>query len=211
MLTDIDRVRQILINLISNAIKFSNFGETVRINCEQIVGFDTMTELRIRVKDRGAGMTEQVRRNLFKPFHMDNTAEALLLNPKGHGLGLSICHKIVEAFDGNISVTSKEGQGSTFTVSLPMVFVATIARGENLQPITPERTKKKMNSAISVVSQIVKKKQKKSTSGRARGQGKNQGELAPVAELVDEDEDSSATMAEDDSGDEELLQGQGSN
>ena len=129
MLTDIDRVRQILINLINNAIKFSNFGETVRINCEQIIGQDTMSELRFQVKDRGAGMTDQVRRSLFKPFQMDQTSEALLLNPKGHGLGLSICHKIVEAFEGDISVTSKQGQGSTFTVSLPMVFVGTAARG----------------------------------------------------------------------------------
>jgi signal transduction histidine kinase len=111
ILSDRRRVEQILMNLLGNAIKFTEAGE-VRLRVEP-AGAD----LRIEVSDTGIGMAEADLERLFQPFFQIDTG--LTRKYGGTGLGLSICKKLVELLGGRIQVESALGRGSTFTVLLP--------------------------------------------------------------------------------------------
>lgn len=111
---DPDRLHQVLINLLSNAAKFTDKGE---------VGIDAAAEngvLRIEVRDTGTGIPEQDLPRIFDKFHQVRHADTLSDKPKGTGLGLSICRRIVQHYQGEIHARSTFGQGSVFTVSLPL-------------------------------------------------------------------------------------------
>ena len=103
---DRDQLRQVLLNLVSNAYEAMPEGGTVTITTEA-----TANGLRISVADTGMGMDTETRRQLFEPFFTRKT--------KGIGLGLSVTKRIVEAHRGVIAVQSELGEGTTFTVDLP--------------------------------------------------------------------------------------------
>ena len=116
------RLRQILFNLVSNAVKFSHRGSTVAIR----VGRRSSTEsrlrcdsLRIDVIDHGIGMEEAELRKIFEEFYQ--TDDGRRSQRGGTGLGLSLTRNFVELHHGSIDVHSKPGEGSTFTVLLPLV------------------------------------------------------------------------------------------
>lgn len=110
---DIVRLRQILYNLISNSLKFTSKGY-VRVSLD----FADNGWMRIRVSDTGIGIPASKVDELFSKFYqVDNSITRRF---GGTGLGLSICRQICELLGGTISVDTQEGQGSTFTVSLPM-------------------------------------------------------------------------------------------
>lgn len=109
---DSRRVEQILLNLISNAIKFTDRG-TVTVTAER--DGDTVV---IRVRDTGIGIRETDMDKLFRPFSQIETG--LARQYEGTGLGLSISKKIVGMMGGTISVESEWGRGSTFSVTLPL-------------------------------------------------------------------------------------------
>jgi PAS domain S-box-containing protein len=116
--SDSKRLRQILINLLSNAVKFTHQGGaelTVCYNAER-------GELELKVSDTGIGMTEGQQQNLFKPFTQGDSSVTKAYG--GTGLGLAITKRLVEALGGRIGVTSRSGQGSTFTVTLPVRVLA---------------------------------------------------------------------------------------
>lgn len=106
------RVEQVLINLVNNAIKFTERGE-VNIECQIRDG-----RLETCVRDTGIGIRLEDMPKLFKPFQQIETG--LARNHEGTGLGLSICKRLVTAMGGEISVESQWGVGSTFTFTLPM-------------------------------------------------------------------------------------------
>jgi signal transduction histidine kinase len=106
------RVEQILINLINNAVKFTERGE-VRIESE-VENKWLMT----RVIDTGIGIRPEDTDMLFEPFRQVDTG--ITRQYGGSGLGLSICKKIVEAMGGSIRVESEWGKGSCFSFTLPM-------------------------------------------------------------------------------------------
>lgn len=110
--SDKRRLEQILINLINNAIKFTNEGE-INVNCYRK---DDM--LHIDVIDTGIGISEQDQVTIFETFRQIDTG--LDRVKEGSGLGLAISKKLVELLHGTISVQSEPGEGSTFTISLPM-------------------------------------------------------------------------------------------
>lgn len=111
------RFNQILNNLISNAIKFTNEDGTITIIVkEEIIQEDTVY-LRVEIKDTGIGMDQEVQERIFKPFEQENKITALEYG--GSGLGLAITKNIVSLMEGNISVTSSKDEGSTFLVELP--------------------------------------------------------------------------------------------
>lgn len=117
---DTVRLRQILYNLISNALKFTSQGE-VRVSVD--VADDG--RLRIRVSDTGIGIPADEVEALFSKFYqVDNSSTRRF---GGTGLGLSICRQLCDLLGGAIAVETTEGQGSTFTVSLPMQYVGRIA------------------------------------------------------------------------------------
>ena len=109
--TDQHRLEQVLVNLLNNAVKFTEQG-SVRLDCAAEGG-----RVRIACTDTGIGIPDEHRENLFKPFYqMDNT---LHRRYEGTGLGLSICRRLLSLMGGSIEVASTPGQGSVFTVFLP--------------------------------------------------------------------------------------------
>ena len=123
IVTDSTRVRQIVLNFVSNAIKFSERGRTVSITlyCEDANDLDK-ARLGFEVEDEGIGMSEDQIERLFEPFLQLDTSPTRRF--AGTGLGLSICKRLAEALGGEIRVKSVEKQGSRFTILLPVVAPA---------------------------------------------------------------------------------------
>ncbi|MBC2710535.1 MAG: DUF3365 domain-containing protein [Desulfosarcina sp.] len=110
---DMERIEQVLVNLIENAIKFSYDGG--RIDIHSRIDTDTV---HISVKDRGIGIAKENLERVFEKFHTLPSGGGNG-SVQGTGLGLTICRKIVEAHGGLIWTGSKEGMGSVLTVTLP--------------------------------------------------------------------------------------------
>ncbi len=113
--TDPTRVRQILINLIGNAIKFTERGSVrfvVRLRQEP----DQPTCLQFDVIDTGIGMTEEQIGKLFRPFTQADSSTTRKYG--GTGLGLSICHRLIQMLGGTVTVASQPDAGTTFTVTI---------------------------------------------------------------------------------------------
>ncbi|HVZ34149.1 MAG TPA: ATP-binding protein, partial [Polyangiaceae bacterium] len=115
------RVEQVLLNLVNNAIKFTERGE-VRISVELVSDADADTTprcmARIRVADTGIGMKQEDLCRLFQPFQQLD--DGLHRQHEGTGLGLAICRRLTTLLRGSIGVESTWGVGSVFTVSLPL-------------------------------------------------------------------------------------------
>ena len=112
---DLTRVRQILLNLLSNASKFTQHG-TITLSATRQAG-DAGDELVFQVRDTGIGMTPEQLAGLFEPFAQAEAATAAKYG--GTGLGLAISRRFAEMMGGGITVESEPGKGSTFTLRLP--------------------------------------------------------------------------------------------
>ena len=112
---DLVRVRQILINLLSNSVKFTSKGE-VLVTVDAGENPDGRCQLRISVRDTGVGMSEESQQTLFQPFTQADPSTTRRFG--GTGLGLTICKRLSEAMGGEIWVQSVLGGGSTFHVKL---------------------------------------------------------------------------------------------
>lgn len=110
------RMNQILINLLGNAVKFTPAGGRVDFQVEEIAPENRPENIRYRftVNDTGIGMSEEFLKHIFEPFTREQEAERI----EGTGLGLSIAKRLVDLMGGTISVESRIGQGSKFTVEL---------------------------------------------------------------------------------------------
>jgi signal transduction histidine kinase len=117
VIADEGRLQQILVNLIGNAIKFTDEGSVkLRVTASEIR--NNIQEVTFSVKDDGIGISEEALAQLFKPFTQVNTTA--LRKYGGTGLGLSICKKLVQMMQGRIWVESKEAEGSLFSFILPL-------------------------------------------------------------------------------------------
>ena len=112
LITDEQRLRQVLLNLLSNASKFTDRGRIV------VTADTTADALVLRVSDSGAGMTPEQCSRLFEPFAQVHTS--LALRRQGTGLGLALSRRFVEQLGGTITVRSEPGRGSEFTIDLPL-------------------------------------------------------------------------------------------
>ncbi|WP_322821387.1 histidine kinase N-terminal 7TM domain-containing protein [Chloroflexus sp.] len=116
VLTDPVRLRQVLLNLVGNACKFTAQGE-IRVHCYR----STTDEIQIDVSDTGIGIATEQLQHLFKPFVQVDSGPTRRYG--GTGLGLAISQRLCQVMGGAISVTSEPGRGSTFSVRLPITSV----------------------------------------------------------------------------------------
>ncbi|MBF0415038.1 MAG: response regulator [Magnetococcales bacterium] len=114
--SDPTRIRQILLNLINNAMKFTELGE-VRLWVESTTG----NEVRFHVSDTGTGVSKDKQDQIFEPFTQEDAS--ITRKHGGSGLGLAICRKLADLLGGEIGLQSEVGKGSTFSVTLPLTAV----------------------------------------------------------------------------------------
>lgn len=120
---DGDRLVQVIVNLVSNAVKFSPKGASVTVTSKEIPG----GLIEVHVTDRGRGIPEAFKNRLFQRFQQVEASDAK--KKGGTGLGLAICKGIVEQHGGTIGVESEEGKGSTFWFRIP--------KAKNIQVLPP--------------------------------------------------------------------------
>jgi signal transduction histidine kinase len=114
---DPHRLRQVLLNLMTNAIKFTEHGQ-VAVEFSNLGQAGQGPELHCAVRDSGIGLSEKSRQRLFQPFSQAESSTARKFG--GTGLGLDICRKLVALMGGTIGVRSTEGKGSTFWFDVPL-------------------------------------------------------------------------------------------
>ncbi|MDP6884097.1 MAG: ATP-binding protein, partial [Rhodospirillales bacterium] len=123
---DRTRFKQSLLNLMSNAVKYNRDEGKITIGCHEVPG----AMLQVSVTDTGAGIPEDMQKELFEPFRRlgaENT------NVEGTGIGLTITKQLIERMDGKIGFVSEVGKGSTFWIELPL------ARGKPIEEASADR------------------------------------------------------------------------
>jgi len=122
VMADSHRIRQIVINLVSNALKFTERGG-VTIQCMQLENYDV---LRVSVHDSGIGISPAALGYIFEAFRQADGSTTRRFG--GTGLGLTIARKLIELQGGEVAVESTLGQGSTFSFTLPIASSSYKAR-----------------------------------------------------------------------------------
>jgi PAS domain S-box-containing protein len=132
LLLDEDRLRQILINLVGNAVKFTDRGRV-----SLTLGYDADQRLVCEVRDTGPGIPAAAKAKLFQRFSQIDGSSTRTRG--GTGLGLAICRGLAEAMEGEVGVTSRPGRGSTFRLTLPaapgVAGAATGTRASDLEQL----------------------------------------------------------------------------
>ena len=139
---DSNRIEQILINLVGNAIKFTESGE-IRIIVEMLDQNEGNYTIKFSVSDTGIGIEPENQNKLFSPFVQVDSSNTRRYG--GSGLGLAICKRLVEKMDGTISVRSQFGKGSTFSFAIPL------KEEQEEQPVTPKAKVIVTTQATSIV------------------------------------------------------------
>ena len=129
------KLRQVLINILGNAVKFTPAGGNVNLDIERTAQFDGKSTLRFVIRDTGIGMSKEFLPHIFDTFAQEDATSA---NKYGSsGLGLAITKNIVEMMNGNIHVESEKGKGSAFTVTVTLLDSARKDSGNNALEIKP--------------------------------------------------------------------------
>ena len=116
---DKTRLNQILLNLLSDAIKFTPAGGTVSVRVRQLAGkVRGCGQYEFRIKDNGIGMSQEFAQKIFEPFERERTSTVSRI--QGTGLGMAITKNIVDMMGGTIEVQTAQGKGTEFTVCVPM-------------------------------------------------------------------------------------------
>ena len=140
VLADVVRIREVLVNLLGNAVKFTKDGGEITLDISSYPGADEKHIItRYVVRDNGIGMSEEFQKKLFDPFSQEDYANARTLY-KGTGLGMAITKKYVEMMGGSIAVESKKGAGSTFTVEIPLELPEQVIPSEQKQHLHRDLT-----------------------------------------------------------------------
>ncbi|MDR2898920.1 MAG: response regulator, partial [Clostridiales bacterium] len=125
---DETRVRQILTNILSNAVKYTKKGSVTLT-----VWMDTNNSLRFDIEDTGIGVRQEDRKKLFDPFERLDIQQNR--NVVGTGIGLAITYNLCRIMGGDLSFESEYGKGSTFSVSLPYTEARSVAAGETVEDV----------------------------------------------------------------------------
>ena len=129
LLGDSLRLNQVLINLLSNALKFTPEGGAIRLEVRQLQRLDDRVRLRFTVSDTGIGMTREFVDRLFVPFEQESVSTSHQYG--GTGLGMAITKNLVTLMGGTISVKSEKGRGSTFVIEMDFGLADT---GNEIRP-----------------------------------------------------------------------------
>ncbi len=132
-----DRLKQLLLNLVGNAVKFTPDGGSITLSLSEEGAFAVM-----RVADTGIGIAPEDLENIFDRFFQADSARANSEQDSGTGLGLSICKWIAEAHSGHIRVESDVGKGTTFSIYIP-TMMHTAATQVNITPVQRTNNGKK--------------------------------------------------------------------
>ena len=115
------RIREVLLNIISNAVKFTKDGGSISFAAENCPGNDERhIIIRYRISDTGIGMSEEFQTRIFEEFSQENNGART--SYKGTGLGMAIAKQYVDLMGGKIEVSSRQGVGSAFTVEIPLLI-----------------------------------------------------------------------------------------
>ena len=140
VLADVVRIREVLVNLLGNAVKFTKDGGAITLDISSYPGADEKhIIIRYVVRDNGIGMSEEFQKKLFDPFSQEDDANART-QYKGTGLGMAITKKYVDMMDGSIAVESKKGVGATFTVEIPLELPEQVIPSEQKQHLHRDLT-----------------------------------------------------------------------
>ena len=136
VLADPVRLRQVLVNLLSNAAKYNREGGRVTVDTVQV----DPNRLRLRVEDTGAGMAPEQVARLFQTFERLGAEHS---GVEGSGIGLALSRKVAELMAGTLGVESRVGEGSTFWIELPTAALRAAAGDAPDRPVAPDRTSDK--------------------------------------------------------------------
>lgn len=140
VLADVVRIREVLVNLLGNAVKFTKDGGKITLDISSYPGADEKHIItRYVIRDNGIGMSEEFQKKLFDPFSQEDDANART-QYKGTGLGMAITKKYVDMMGGSIAVESKKGVGSTFTVEIPLELAEQVIQSEQKQHLHRDLT-----------------------------------------------------------------------
>ena len=114
---DAPHLSEICLNIISNAIKYTNTGGTISCSVLQESCKEDWCNMIITITDNGIGMSEEFQKHIFEAFERERNSTASHI--EGSGIGMGITKKLVELMNGTIEVKSKQGEGSSFTVTVP--------------------------------------------------------------------------------------------
>ena len=116
---DIPHLTEVCTNLVSNAVKYTGAGGTIRCDVTQKPGEkEGWCDTVVTVADNGIGMSQEFQKHIFEPFERERTSTVSKV--EGSGIWMGIVKKLVELMGGTVEVESKIGVGSTFTVTIPL-------------------------------------------------------------------------------------------
>lgn len=182
---DRTRLKQILINLMTNAVKYNTPKGSVKISCEYM----EPERMRISVSDTGPGIPEDQHERLFKPFERLDANSAI----EGTGIGLAVTKRLVEMMDGKVGVDSSPGRGSTFWIELAAHRITVpVSAGKSETPVTkPYRLLliENIPSRIKLISQLLARRDdiELSTARTAKSGLDTACKLCPDAILLNHD------------------------
>ena len=130
------KLKQVLINILGNSVKFTDAGGKVSFRVEELARFDGNSTLRFTISDTGIGMSQEYLPRIFDAFTQEDSSATNLYGSTG--LGMPITKSLVELMNGTIEVESEKGVGTTFTVTLTMKISSRKA-DENSQELAPDQ------------------------------------------------------------------------
>ncbi len=137
VLADPNRLNQVLMNILSNAVKYTPTGGYIRLDVDELTHTEHYAKYRFVVQDNGIGMSEEFQKTLFEPFTREEKSGTNKV--QGTGLGMAITKSIVDLMGGSISVESATGKGTRFEVVLEFPIDAEADTAQKAQEL-PEET-----------------------------------------------------------------------
>ena len=122
--------QQVLMNIVSNAVKYNKENGTVTVTCRELPGSAERAEFEFICEDTGIGMSKEFQKRIFEPFSQEE--ENARTKYMGTGLGMAIARELIELQDGTISLESEQGKGSRFTVRIGFRIDHTATKGRTL-------------------------------------------------------------------------------